>query len=450
MSKRHDARSPLGCRSRGGGRRWRVALTAAPAVACGGLVGENGTIQLDAHDDARGVPRRRRALRDVVRVHRAGQGGRLDRAAARRADEGRARRRLDAAATRARGRAAGAERGRFDDRGRPPSSRRAGDPRDQDRRARHHGAARAAATAVGKWAIDHGFLLTPDAPEMLDFYADRSPIFMAARFDASRASRARSERRRRHADHGDDPDRSSRGCRCASSASVSTAPRSSRPTCSCSPTTKPKLLAGGRGLSLDRNEPANASLLSDLRSDKGMYKTNRSASARPAAYRFIQVLSRRRTFRRRPAGPVPRRAGRLLGLHPEDQVVIVAELGRLGSDAFHVQIPESPRQGDRVRTPPGPPLRAPNSSGSPAARLGSTSSRSSSSQLNTPVQARSSVCSTAASGSAAANRPASVVLPLEPWPFSATTAGRPAARKPQPPGRPAHRTVRRQPRFTRS
>ena len=43
--------------------------------------------------------------------------------------------------------------------------------------------------AVGKWAIDHGFLLTPDAPEMLDFYARRSPIFMAARFDASRAQR---------------------------------------------------------------------------------------------------------------------------------------------------------------------------------------------------------------------------------------------------------------------
>ena len=41
---------------------------------------------------------------------------------------------------------------------------------------------------VGRWALDHGFFLTPDAPEMLDFYAARSPIFMAARFDASRAS----------------------------------------------------------------------------------------------------------------------------------------------------------------------------------------------------------------------------------------------------------------------
>ena len=41
--------------------------------------------------------------------------------------------------------------------------------------------------AVGEWALDHGFLLTPDAPKVLAFYAERSPIFMAARFDASRA-----------------------------------------------------------------------------------------------------------------------------------------------------------------------------------------------------------------------------------------------------------------------
>src|SRR5690606_35745310 len=41
---------------------------------------------------------------------------------------------------------------------------------------------------VGEWALDNGFFLTPDAPEVLDFYARRSPIFMAARFDASRAA----------------------------------------------------------------------------------------------------------------------------------------------------------------------------------------------------------------------------------------------------------------------
>ena len=40
---------------------------------------------------------------------------------------------------------------------------------------------------VGKWATDHGFRLPPDAPEVLDFYARRSPIFMAASFDADTA-----------------------------------------------------------------------------------------------------------------------------------------------------------------------------------------------------------------------------------------------------------------------
>jgi hypothetical protein len=43
-------------------------------------------------------------------------------------------------------------------------------------------------TAVGNWAREHGFFLPPDAPEVLDFYAERSPIFMAVRFDATRAA----------------------------------------------------------------------------------------------------------------------------------------------------------------------------------------------------------------------------------------------------------------------
>jgi hypothetical protein len=37
---------------------------------------------------------------------------------------------------------------------------------------------------VGRWAKEHGFRLPPDAPEVLDFYAKRSAIFMAAAFDA--------------------------------------------------------------------------------------------------------------------------------------------------------------------------------------------------------------------------------------------------------------------------
>jgi hypothetical protein len=122
---------------------------------------------------------------------------------------------------------------------------------------------------VGTWAVSHGFLLTPDAPEVLDFYSRRSPIFMAARFDASRAKELRQG-------SGD-----------------------GTPIMLTIPTRdpwvplrilglglekdrfvdadvflltdeQPKLLAGGTGLSLERNQPASSTLLDDLRSDKGM------------------------------------------------------------------------------------------------------------------------------------------------------------------------------------
>jgi hypothetical protein len=42
--------------------------------------------------------------------------------------------------------------------------------------------------AVGEWATAHGFRLPADAPEVLDFYANRSPIFLAAAFDADAAA----------------------------------------------------------------------------------------------------------------------------------------------------------------------------------------------------------------------------------------------------------------------
>ena len=48
------------------------------------------------------------------------------------------------------------------------------------------------AADVGQWATDHGFRLPPDAPEVLDFYAKRSPIFLAAAFDAD-AAKARGQ-----------------------------------------------------------------------------------------------------------------------------------------------------------------------------------------------------------------------------------------------------------------
>ncbi len=47
---------------------------------------------------------------------------------------------------------------------------------------------RGGAAAIGTWATDHGFRLPPDAPEVLDFYAKRSQIFLAAAFDADAAA----------------------------------------------------------------------------------------------------------------------------------------------------------------------------------------------------------------------------------------------------------------------
>jgi hypothetical protein len=46
---------------------------------------------------------------------------------------------------------------------------------------------RGGAADIGQWATKHGFRLPPDAPEVLDFYAQRSPIFLAAAFDANAA-----------------------------------------------------------------------------------------------------------------------------------------------------------------------------------------------------------------------------------------------------------------------
>jgi hypothetical protein len=122
---------------------------------------------------------------------------------------------------------------------------------------------------VGEWAVANGFLLTPDAPEVLDFYARRSPVFMAAKFDASRA------------------------------AELGQASGDGTPIMLTIPTAEPwvplrilglgldgdqlveadvflltddepRLLAGGPGLTLARSEAASSLLLDDLRSDVGM------------------------------------------------------------------------------------------------------------------------------------------------------------------------------------
>jgi hypothetical protein len=46
--------------------------------------------------------------------------------------------------------------------------------------------------AVLDWVKAHGYAVSTDAPAMLNFYAQRSPVFLAARFDGARA-RARGQ-----------------------------------------------------------------------------------------------------------------------------------------------------------------------------------------------------------------------------------------------------------------
>jgi hypothetical protein len=128
--------------------------------------------------------------------------------------------------------------------------------------------------AVGDWARAHGFGLSVDAPEVLDFYAARSPIFLAASFDARRAD--------------------ARGQRLGDGTPIHlTIPTTDpwvplrilglghRPTDPVQadvylltdrrPALLPAPVGGGqRGVALERSQPASAQLLADLRADKGM------------------------------------------------------------------------------------------------------------------------------------------------------------------------------------
>jgi hypothetical protein len=128
--------------------------------------------------------------------------------------------------------------------------------------------------AVGDWARAHGFGLSVDAPEVLDFYAARSPIFLAASFDARRAD--------------------ARGQRLGDGTPIHLAIPTAdpwvplrilglghRPTdpiradvyllTDRRPALLPAPVGDGRhGVALERSQPASAQLLADLRADKGM------------------------------------------------------------------------------------------------------------------------------------------------------------------------------------
>jgi hypothetical protein len=125
---------------------------------------------------------------------------------------------------------------------------------------------------VGQWAAHNGFRLPPDAPEVLDFYAKRSPIFLAAVFDADAAK--------------------ARGQEIGDGTSVhitiptpnpwvpirilglgKTADAQVQADVYLLTDHQPALLptpTGSNGMRLDHNAQATPSLLSDLRSDRGM------------------------------------------------------------------------------------------------------------------------------------------------------------------------------------
>ena len=136
-----------------------------------------------------------------------------------------------------------------------------------------------AGASVGTWAKDNGFSLPPDAPALLDFYANRSPIFLAAKFDAA-AARAQGL---------------GQGGVTPIHISIPTSNpwvplailglgkqpsefiqadvfllTDQRPSMLPAPAALGSDSTSTTGLTLSRSEPGSASLISDLRSDQGM------------------------------------------------------------------------------------------------------------------------------------------------------------------------------------
>jgi len=244
-----------------------LGLAAAPAVACGGLVGENGTIKLTrtttlaAYHDC--------VERYVTSFEFSGTGKAVGSIVPLPDVPSKVQRGGDWTLQRLEREVAPPVRESFNESAKAASADSAQVILSTKIDALDITVLKVGGPAVGKWATDHGFLLTPDAPEMLDFYARRSPIFMAARFDAQRAARLRQNR-------GDGtpimvtiPTQApwvplrilSLGLNSSKVVAADVFLLTDN---------RPKLLAGGRGLSLDRNEEASESLLTDLRSDKGM------------------------------------------------------------------------------------------------------------------------------------------------------------------------------------
>jgi hypothetical protein len=133
---------------------------------------------------------------------------------------------------------------------------------------------RGGGAAVGAWARAQGFDLSVDAPEVLDFYAARSPVFMTASFDAGAAA----ERGQQIGDgtpiHLTIPTANpwvplrilGLGHRPGERIDADVYLLTEQ-----APALLPKPVAAGRaGVSLEQSRAASAALLGDLRGDKGM------------------------------------------------------------------------------------------------------------------------------------------------------------------------------------
>jgi hypothetical protein len=121
--------------------------------------------------------------------------------------------------------------------------------------------------AVIAWVKAHGYFVSNDAPAMLDFYARRSPIFLAARFDATKAAAL--------GQHEGDGTPVEITIPTASPwvplhiLALAKIPDATITADVFLLTDRdPTLLGVDPGVQVDVSEPASASLLSDLRSDK--------------------------------------------------------------------------------------------------------------------------------------------------------------------------------------
>lgn len=127
---------------------------------------------------------------------------------------------------------------------------------------------RGGGAAVADWAAQQGFDLTSDTPDVLEFYARRSPYFMAAKFDATAAVAEGLNSGDGIPVHLTIPvDRPWVPLRIL--ATGKPASELVRADVFLLTDAEPSLLAGP-GLRLERSEPASVSLLDDLRADRGM------------------------------------------------------------------------------------------------------------------------------------------------------------------------------------